>query len=255
MATTEEAVVKNETNTKAAIEISSDAGALIFESQKFERMMDVAKMMATGHCSIPKHLQGSVGDCFAVVMQSAQWGMNPFAVAQKTHVVNGVLGYEAQLINAVVNSMHVISDRFRYEYVGDWAGYRASGFNRVKEPGCGVNVGATLRGESDVRWLPAPLCMEQVKTRNSPLWATNPQQQIAYLAVKYWTRLYAPDAILGVYSDDELLQTEPINVTPTRPVAEPEAAKTATQRLKEKVIKKQEVVDATPVAPEEGGLL
>jgi hypothetical protein len=37
-------------------------------------------------------------------MQAAQWGMNPFAVAQKTHVVNGTLGYEAQLVNAVVSS-------------------------------------------------------------------------------------------------------------------------------------------------------
>lgn len=97
-------------------------------------------------------------------------GMNPFAVAQKTHIVNGALGYEAQLINAVINSMHVTSDRFRYEYVGDWESYRKSGFDRKCEAGCGVNVGATLRGESEVRWLPMPLCMEQVKTRNSPLW-------------------------------------------------------------------------------------
>ena len=142
--------------------------------------------------------------------------MNPFVVAQKTHVVNGALGYEAQLINAVVTSMNVISDRFRYEYCGNWDEYRKSGFAKTAEMGCGVNVGATLRGETEVRWLPMPLCMEQVKTRNSPLWATNPMQQLAYLAVKYWTRLYAPDAILGVYSVDELAEgvAEPVNITP-----------------------------------------
>ncbi len=37
----------------------------------------------------------------AIVMQAMQWGMNPYAVAQK-HTVNGVLGYEAQLVNAVI---------------------------------------------------------------------------------------------------------------------------------------------------------
>lgn len=211
------------------------AGALIFDDVKFDRMQAVATMMASGKCAIPKHLQNNVGDCFAVIMQAAQWGMNPFAVAQKTHIVNGALGYEAQLINAVINSMHVVSDRFRYEYVGDWESYRQSGFDRKCEAGCGVNVGATLRGESEVRWLPMPLCMEQVKTRNSPLWATNPQQQIAYLAVKYWARLYAPDAILGVYSEDELMQNEPINVTPAKPDVSAPPKKTANQRLKEKL--------------------
>lgn len=40
--------------------------------------------------------------------------------------------------------------------------------------------------------------------RNSPLWATDPRQQLAYLAVKRWSRLYAPDVILGVYTPDEL---------------------------------------------------
>ena len=40
--------------------------------------------------------------------------MNPFAVAQKTHVVNGSLGYEAQLVNAVVQASGAIDGRFHY---------------------------------------------------------------------------------------------------------------------------------------------
>ena len=39
--------------------------------------------------------------CMAVTLQALQWNMSPFAVAQKTHLVNGTLGYEAQLVNAV----------------------------------------------------------------------------------------------------------------------------------------------------------
>lgn len=229
----EVAVVAPETQLPGTVQVG--AGALIFDDTKFERMQAIAKMMASGKCAIPKHLQNNPSDCFAVIMQAAQWGMNPFAVAQKTHVVNGTLGYEAQLVNAVINSMHVIKDRFHYQYVGNWDAYRASGYKQSAEAGCGVNVGATLRGEDEIRWLPAPLCMESVKVRNSPLWATNPQQQIAYLAVKHWARLYAPDAVLGVYSDDELSSTEPINITPAAEQKPAPAKKTATQRLKEKL--------------------
>lgn len=203
---------------------AATAGEIMTDAALFDRAQKLAAIMAAGKCAIPKHLQGNVGDCFAVICQAAQWGLSPFVVAQKTHVVNGALGYEAQLINAVVTSMRVTRDRFRYDFVGDWEGYRKSGYAKSAEVGCGLNVGATLAGESEPRWLPAPLYMENVKTRNSPLWATNPQQQIAYLAVKNWARLYAPDAILGVYSADELMDAEPINVTPTDAKTESPAA-------------------------------
>ena len=46
--------------------------------------------------------------------------MNPFAVAQKTHVVNGTLGYEAQLVNAVISTMSPTKDRINYEWFGPW---------------------------------------------------------------------------------------------------------------------------------------
>ena len=55
-------------------------------------------------------------------------------------------------------------------------------------------------------------------TRNSPLWISNPKQQIAYLALKYWARLYCPAVILGVYSPDEVEQRteKEINPAPQR---------------------------------------
>jgi len=53
--------------------------------------------------------------------------------------------------------------------------------------------------------------LANVTTRNSPLWKTNPKQQLGYLQVKNWCRLFAPGAILGVYTPDEL---EPATATP-----------------------------------------
>lgn len=229
-----------------------DMSAVLFDDRKFERMHDLAQLMASGKCAIPKHLQNNPSDCFAVIMQSMQWGMNPFAVAQKTHVVNGALGYEAQLVNAVVTATSAISGRFHYEYTGDWDAYRASGFNKQKEAGCGVNVGAVIRGETEVRWLPSPLFMETVKTRNSPLWASNPQQQLAYLGVKYWARLYTPDAILGVYSDDEL-DSGSIDVTPVDPAVK-KPAKSKTEKLAEKLGATATVVETKAEAVEENAI-
>lgn len=174
---------------------------MLMSPQIMGQIQQFAEVMATGRSTVPKHLQGNMGDCMAVTMQAAQWGMNPFAVAQKTHVVNGTLGYEAQLVNAVISSSRAIKGRFKYEYGGDW-------LNPSKKDAC-VRVGAILAGDDDVTW-GEPLYLHTITTRNSPLWKTNPKQQAAYLAVKYWARMYCPDVILGVYTPDELHDYAPV---------------------------------------------
>lgn len=149
-----------------------------------------AELMAGAVVTVPKHFHGKPADCMAVVMQAARWGMDPFQVASKTHVVNGNLGYEAQLVNAVLQSSGSIRSRFHYEYDGEGQKLQC-------------RVGAIPAGETDIvfgQWL----CIADVKIQNSPLWKTNPKQQIGYLQVKNWGRQYAPGAILGVYTVDEL---------------------------------------------------
>lgn len=173
---------------------------MLMSPQIMGQIQKFAEVMATGKSTVPKHLQDSMGDCMAVTMQAAQWGMNPFAVAQKTHLVNGTLGYEAQLVNAVISSSRAIQGRFKYEYGGDWT--------KQNSPDAWVRVGAVLSGEQEITW-GEPVFLHTITTRNSPLWKSNPKQQAAYLAVKYWARLYCPDVILGVYTPDELHDAPP----------------------------------------------
>lgn len=66
---------------------------------------------------------------------------------------------------------------------------------------------ATIKGESEPREL--TISMAQAGVRNSPLWEHDPRQQLAYLCVKRWARLHAPDVLLGVYTPDELQETAP----------------------------------------------
>lgn len=170
-----------------------------------KRCFQIAEIMAQGSATVPKHLQGNAADCMAVSMQAAQWGMNPYAVAQKTALVNGSLSYEAQLVNAVISSSRAIQGRFHYEYTGTWP----SGKDAA------VRVGAMIRGEDVITW-GEWLFPEKVTTKNSPLWKSNPKQQASYLALKYWSRLYTPSVILGVYTSDEMDYPKPVekDITP-----------------------------------------
>lgn len=171
------------------------------DNEKLSTIKGIAKLMASATVTLPKHLQNKEADCFAICLQAAQWGMNPMAVAQKTHLVNGTLGYEAQLVNAVIQNSGLIRGSFKYEF---------------KENPIQCRVGAVLAGEEQITW-GEWLSINDVQTKNSPLWKTNPKQQMGYLQCKNWARLYAPGAILGVYSTDEL-QAMPVerDVTPVR---------------------------------------
>jgi len=190
----------------------------VFSHQMLQRIQDFSKIMSTGGATVPKHLQGNSADCMAVTMQAFQWGMNPFAVAQKTHLVNGTLGYEAQLVNAVIVSSGAIIGKFKYEYIGNWDEYQKTKKTHDDEIklNLGIKVGAILKGDQDITW-GEPLYLSNITIRNSPLWKSAPKQQIAYLAVKYWARLYCPEVILGVYSTDELEPAKRIikDITPT----------------------------------------
>jgi len=162
----------------------------MMEGDAMDKMLELAKQMATSKLSVPEHLRGNIGDCLAIITQAMLWNMNPFAVAQKTHVVSGRLGYEAQLVIAVVQNSGAIRGAFHFESRGEGATVE-------------TRAGAVLRGETEITWCEW-LSAASVTTKNSPLWKTNPRQQMSYLQAKNWSRLYCPGAILGVYTADEL---------------------------------------------------
>lgn len=181
---------------------TTSTAATIFNPQSLMQLQQFAQVMSEGVVAIPQHLRGKPADCLAVTMQAAQWGMNPYAVAQKTHIVNGALGYEAQLVNAVVSSSNLLASRINYSWSGDWS--KCTGKND-KSDSLTVTVSAVIKGESEPREL--TISMAQAGVRNSPLWEQDPKQQLAYLCTKRWARLHAPDVLLGVYTPDELDET------------------------------------------------
>jgi len=158
-----------------------NSNVALFDSQYLNAISAFAQIMAQGAATVPRHLQGNQADCMAVAMQAAQWQMNPFAVAQKTHLINGVLGYEAQLVNAVISRSGVLANRFEYEWYGPWekvvgkfqirkgdkGEYRVPGWTLADETGIGIIIRATLKGEDQPREL--DLLLAQARTRNSTL--------------------------------------------------------------------------------------
>ena len=183
-----------------------------------ERIEKFAGLMATARVTIPAELQNKPGDCLALCLQAQVWGMNPYAVAQKAHVIKGKIGYEAQLVNAVITCHAPIKGRPAFTWSEGWeriigkfkkvpgknggAEYAVPNWADKDEDGLWCEVSATIKGESAPRVL--RLDMRQAHPRQSTLWATDPKQQLAYIVMKRWARLHCPDVILGIYTPDEL---------------------------------------------------
>lgn len=196
------------------------ASLMIMNPAAMQEIYKFAEMMAAGRVSVPKHFQGNVADCMAVTMQSMQWGLNPFAVAQKTHMTpNGSLGYEAQLISSVVTESGAVDGDPEYIFIGDWnkvlgkveerksdkpggGKYYVATYTKADEQGLGVTCRLKLKGEDKPRDL--TVMMSQCYPRFSTQWATDPKMQICYVAIRKWTRLNKPGVILGIYTPDEL---------------------------------------------------
>jgi len=171
-----------------AITISSEKGALAFT--RVAEMMDFAKLMAVADKAVPPYLRGNAGACLAVVVQANEWGLSPFSVARQSYLVNDQVAYMGQLIHAVVERRAPLEGRLRFTYEGEGPELR-------------VLVTGKFRGEVDPLVYESPK-FKDIKVKNSPLWASDPQQQFSYYGARAWARRYAPDILLGIYAEDEL---------------------------------------------------
>jgi hypothetical protein len=160
------------------------------EAESLSRVLSTAKL-------VPDHLRGSAGDCLLVVMQAQRWGMDALSVAQCTSVVRGKLCYEGKLVAAVLYSMGVLEGRLRYEYSGE-------GQNRK------VRVIGRLRGEHEDRTIEGTVGAWQTDNGN---WKKSPDDMLAYRGARQWARRHAPEALLGVYTPDEMDDPTVINGT------------------------------------------
>lgn len=173
------------TTTNTAM--GSGMHAVTIMPQTISEVVAFADRMADSRF-VPAHLRGKPADCFAVALQAFRWQMDPFSVANKSYFVNDRMAYEAQLVNAVVYAHAPLVGRLDIKWEGAWP-------NRI------CTVTGVIQGDKNphIRRVDA----RTVTVRNSPLWKSDPDQQLAYFATRAWARLYAPDVLMGVYTPEE----------------------------------------------------
>ncbi len=175
--------------------------------------IEFAQLMARSGPCIPPAFRDNPGMCLAVVMRASRWGMDPFAVCDKAYVTKNTKGggnierlaFEAQLIAAVVNTLAPVRVPPNVEFFERGGAMYA------------IASAVMIRGGVHRQIETPPI--KDINPKNSPLWTSDPQQQLAYYALRSWARRWVPQVLMGVYDIEEIenfRSQNAIDITPAK---------------------------------------
>lgn len=167
-----------------------------------EKLAEVAKLIHQSGPLVSDELRNDKGACMAVAYMAALHGTDPIATASQVYMVNKRLAYMSGYINALIRR-HV-DEPLKIEYSGEGTNRRCRVTGRLK--------GIELEYVSPV--------LAVIHPKNSPLWKTDPDQQLSYYSIRAWSRRHMPDVMLGIYAVDEL-QALNVSITDVTKKADP----------------------------------
>jgi hypothetical protein len=191
--------------------------------QAFEDAQRIAKALASSTL-IPQQFQGQAGyaNCLVALNIARRMGMDPLMVMQNLHIIHGRPSWSSQFIIGLVNGCGKFSP-LRYDITGK--GDTLSCTALATE----LSTGEELRGPEVTM---AMAKKEGWATKAGSKWLTMPELMIRYRAAAFWGRLYIPDLLVGIQTQEEVLDIEPVTVQATAPPAAAVTIEAINEKLK-----------------------
>jgi hypothetical protein len=172
--------------------------------QAFEDAQRIAKALASSTL-IPQQFQGQAGyaNCLVALNIARRMGMDPLMVMQNLHIIHGRPSWSSQFIIGLVNGCGRFSP-LRYDITGKGDTLACAALATEQA------TGEELRGPEVTM---AMAKKEGWATKSGSKWQTMPELMIRYRAAAFWGRLYIPDLLVGIQTQEEVLDIEPVTVT------------------------------------------
>jgi len=162
--------------------------------QSFESSQRMAKALATSDL-VPKQFSGNLGNTLLALEMSNRLNMPVFSVMQNLYVIHGKPSFSASFMIALVNSSNRFDTPLLFEYNEERTScyaYAMQGENKIK----GSTV--TMQMAQQEGWL----------SKNGSKWKTMPELMLMYRAGTFFARAYVPDLLMGMKSQEEVLDVE-----------------------------------------------
>lgn len=242
-----------------ALTVSTQNASMGFaDAQSFELVQRAAKLLSSSSL-VPKEYQNNIANCAVALNIAARVGADPLMVMQNMTPIHGRPSWSSQFLIATVNTCGRFT-ALRFEFFGEqgtdnW-GCRAWAIEKdTGEKLVGTDV--TIAIAKKEGWF----------GKNGSKWQSMPQQMLMYRAGAWWTRVYAPELSMGLYTKEEMVdvydatkdgENYVVDTSTSSPVSTQKVRGGAAQKLMEEI---PTVTDVTPTPevpphdPETGELI
>jgi hypothetical protein len=209
-----------------ALTTTQPTGSVFSGIQAFEDAQRIAKALASSTL-IPPQFQGQQGfaNCLVALEIANRMRMSPFQVMQNLHIIHGRPSWSSQFIIGLINGCGRFSP-LRYDVTGQGDTLACT---------C---VATELTSGSDLRGPTVTMAMAKKEgwaTKSGSKWLTLPDLMIRYRAAAFWGRLYIPELLVGIQTQEEAVDIEPVTVKPELP-------KTSLEQLNATIAQPVEVI-------------
>ena len=180
----------------AATKPASGALSVFANAESFNLATRMATALAQSTV-VPKNYQGNVGNCMIAIEMASRINTSPMMVMQNLYIVNGNPAWSSQWIIAMINSSKRYKTELQFEFGHDPADGGlsckawAEDYSGHKVEGPKI----TMKMANEEGWA----------TKSGSKWKTMPEVMIRYRAASFFGRMNCPDMIMGIYSQEEVL--------------------------------------------------
>ena len=181
-----------------------DNESSIYQSQNsFEFAQRQAKSLCESNL-VPQSYQGQKGlpNCLVALEMSKRMNLSPLTVMQNLNIIHGTPSWSAQFISSQILGCGRFTN---FDYI-------VSGQGETLEVQC---VAKRVEDQKIVKGTPVSMRMAKLEgwTRNSK-YQSMPELMLRNRAATFFGRQYIPDLLLGVQTSEEVVDIQPLNVTP-----------------------------------------
>lgn len=189
--------------TEQSSSLTTTQGGVFTGIQQFENAQRIAKALASS-ALVPREYQGQTGLANTLVAMEIAGRMNlsPLQVMQNLHVIQGRPSWSSQFIIAMINGCGRFSP-LDYQITGE--GDSLSCYAYATE----------LSSKKELKGPTVTMAMakrEGWATKSGSKWQTMPDLMIRYRAAAFWGRLYVPEFLVGMKTQEEVIDIEPVDV-------------------------------------------
>ena len=184
-------------------QIPEDESSIYKNTDSFEFAQRQAKSLCESDL-VPKSYQGQKGlpNCLVAIEMSKRMKLSPLTVMQNLNVIHGTPTWSAQFITSQILGCGRFTN---FDYL-------VKGEGDTLEVQC---VAKRLEDQKLVKGTTVSMRMARLEgwTRNSK-YQSMPELMLRNRAATFFGRQYIPDLLLGVQTSEEVVDIQPLDVTP-----------------------------------------